>query len=90
MNNFGKNLLLWVIIGALLVVLFNMFQHPGQKGGQSTIPFSEFLSEISKGQVREVTIKGHSIEGVYSDNRSFRTYAPDDPNLVERLNKHGG
>jgi cell division protease FtsH len=88
-NNFGKNLLLWVIIGALLIVLFNMFQQPGQRSAQSTIPFSEFLAEIANGQVREVTIKGQSIEGNYSDGRSFRTYAPDDPNLVERLNKRG-
>ena len=47
------------------------------------------IKEISNGQVREVTIKGHSIEGIYSDNRTFRTYAPNDPNLVERLNKRG-
>ncbi len=89
MNNFGKNLLLWVIIGALLIVLFNMFQQPGQRTAQSTIPFSEFLAEIANGQVRDVTIKGQNIEGNYSDGRSFRTYAPDDPNLVERLNKRG-
>jgi cell division protease FtsH len=88
-NNFGKNLLLWVIIGALLIVLFNMFQQPGQRTAQSTIPFSEFLAEIANGQVRDVTIKGQNIEGNYSDGRSFRTYAPDDPNLVERLNKRG-
>ena len=89
MNNFGKNLLLWVIIGALLIVLFNMFQQPGQRSAQATIPFSEFLAEVSNGQVREVTIKGQSIEGNYSDGRSFRTYAPNDANLVERLNKRG-
>ncbi len=89
MNNFGKNLLLWVIIGTLLVILFNMFQQPGQRTGQIGIPFSEFLAEISNGQVREVTIKGHNIEGYYTDGRGFRTYAPDDPNLVERLNSRG-
>ena len=89
MNNFGKNLLLWVIIGALLIVLFNMFQQPGQRSAQATIPFSEFLAEIDNGQVREVTIKGQSIEGKFSHGDSFRTYAPDDPNLVERLNKRG-
>jgi cell division protease FtsH len=88
-NNFGKNLLLWVIIGALLVVLFNMFQQPGQRSGQATIPFSEFIAEVSNGQVKSVTIKGNHIEGVYSDERPFRTYAPNDPNMVERLNQRG-
>ena len=89
MNNFGKNLLLWVIIGALLVILFNMFQQPGQRTGQVGIPFSEFLAEISNGQVREVTIKGQNIEGYYTDGRGFRTYAPEDANLVERLSSRG-
>ncbi|MBT5050209.1 MAG: ATP-dependent metallopeptidase FtsH/Yme1/Tma family protein [Rhodospirillaceae bacterium] len=89
MNNFGKNLLLWVIIGALLVVLFNMFQQPGTRNGQSSIPFSEFIAEVANGQVKEVTIKGRNIEGIYSDSKTFRTYAPDDPNMVERLNKRG-
>jgi len=88
-NNFGKNLLLWVIIGALLVILFNMFQQPGQRTGQVGIPFSEFLAEISNGQVREVTIKGQNIEGYYTDGRGFRTYAPEDANLVERLSSRG-
>ncbi len=89
MNNFGKNLALWVIIGLLLVALFNLFQQPSDRSGQVGIPFSAFLAEIQNGQVREVTIQGHNITGVYGDGRSFKTYAPDDPNLVERLNKRG-
>ncbi|MEE2970123.1 MAG: ATP-dependent zinc metalloprotease FtsH [Pseudomonadota bacterium] len=89
MNNLGKNLALWVIIGLLLVALFNLFQQPSDRSGQVGIPFSAFLAEVQNGQVREVTIQGHNITGVYGDGRSFKTYAPDDPNLVERLNKRG-
>jgi cell division protease FtsH len=88
-SNFGKNLALWVIIGLLLVALFNLFQQPGQRGGQLGIPFSEFIAEVTNGQVREVTIKGHNIAGYYTDGRAFSTYAPDDPQLVERLSKRG-
>ena len=89
MNNLGKNLALWVIIGLLLVALFNLFQQPSDRSGQVGIPFSAFLAEVQNGQVREVAIQGHNITGVYGDGRSFKTYAPDDPNLVERLNKRG-
>ena len=46
MNNFGKNLALWVIIGLLLVALFNLFQQPSGRSGQSGIPFSEFLADV--------------------------------------------
>ncbi|NQU70359.1 MAG: ATP-dependent metallopeptidase FtsH/Yme1/Tma family protein, partial [Rhodospirillales bacterium] len=89
MNNLGKNLALWVIIGLLLVALFNLFQQPSERSGQVGIPFSAFLAEVQNGQVREVTIQGNNIAGVYGDGRSFKTYAPNDPNLVERLNKRG-
>ena len=89
MNNLGKNLALWIIIGLLLVALFNLFQQPSDRSGQVGIPFSTFINEVQNGQVREVTIQGHNISGVYGDGRSFKTYAPDDPNLVERLTKRG-
>ncbi|MBM3486382.1 MAG: ATP-dependent metallopeptidase FtsH/Yme1/Tma family protein [Alphaproteobacteria bacterium] len=89
MNNFGRNLALWVIIGLLLVALFNLFQQPGSRSGSAGIPFSDFLNEVGKGNVREVTIQGQGINGVYSDGRSFSTYSPNDPSLVERLTKQG-
>ena len=89
MSNFSKNLVLWAVILAILVLLFNLFQQPGGQQGETGIPFSDFLAEVSNGQIREVTIKGNNINGVYSDGRAFTTYAPNDPNLVERLNKRG-
>ena len=89
MNNFGKNIALWLIVGLLLVALFNLFQQPGDKSGQVGIPFSDFLAEVNNGQVRQVTIKGNNISGFYADGRGFKTYAPNDPQLVERLTKRG-
>ena len=89
MSNFGKNLALWVIIGLLLVALFNLFQQPSDRGGRSGLAFSEFLADVESGQIGEVTIKGNSIVGVRKDGRSFSTYAPNDPSLVDKLQKHG-
>ncbi len=89
MNNFGKNIALWLIVGLLLVALFNLFQQPGDKSGQVGIPFSDFLAEVNNGQVRQVTIKGNNISGLYADGRGFSTYAPNDPQLVEKLTKRG-
>ena len=50
------------------------------------IPFSEFLKNIDDGRVVQVEIKGNNIEGILSDGTVFNTYAPNDPNLVEKLN----
>ncbi len=88
MNNFGKNLALWVIIGLLLIALFNLFQGPSTRGPQTSLAFSDFLSEVQSGRVSDVLIQGDSISGHFQDGRSFTTYAPYDPNLVSRLTEH--
>jgi cell division protease FtsH len=80
---------LWVIIGLLLIAVFNLFQSPGNRGGQSRLAFSEFLTNVERNQVADVTIQGQNISGHFSDGRSFNTYAPNDPNLVDRLTKQG-
>ena len=89
MGNFGKNLALWVIIGLLLVALFNLFQQPSGRSGETATAFSEFLADVEAGQVREVTIKGNEIVGVRKDGRPFSTYAPQDPGLVQKLHSNG-
>ena len=85
MNNFGKNLALWIVIGLLLVALFNLFQTSSNRGPQSTLAFSDFLNDVNRGQVSDVTIQGNTISGHFTDSRAFSTYAPNDPGLVSRL-----
>ncbi|HEX2216658.1 MAG TPA: ATP-dependent metallopeptidase FtsH/Yme1/Tma family protein, partial [Xanthobacteraceae bacterium] len=86
MNANLRNFALWVIIVLLLLALFTLFQNPGTRTGSADIAFSQFLSDVENGRVREVTIQGPEIHGVYSDGRgTFQTYAPNDPNLVSRL-----
>ena len=89
MNNFGKNLALWVIIGLLLIALFNLFQSPSKRGPQTSLAFSDFITEVQQGRVSDVTIQGNNIAGHFADGRAFSTYAPQDPALVDRLNDHG-
>ncbi len=89
MNNFGKNLALWIVIGLLLVALFNLFQTSSSRGPQSTLAFSDFLNDVNRGQVADVTIQGNTISGHFTDSRAFSTYAPNDPSLVSRLTDKG-
>jgi len=84
-NNFGKNLVLWIIIGLLLVALFNLFQSSTSHGPQNTLPYSAFIEDVKNGQVADVTIQGNTINGTFTDKRTFSTYAPNDPNLVSQL-----
>jgi cell division protease FtsH len=88
LNNFGKNLALWVIIGLLLIALFNLFQGSSPRGNAAQIQYSEFLNMVERQQVRDVTISGPQVRGhLQPDGRNFVTYAPNDPSLVERLQK---
>ncbi|MBC8269919.1 MAG: ATP-dependent metallopeptidase FtsH/Yme1/Tma family protein [Rhodospirillaceae bacterium] len=88
--NFSRNLALWVVIGLLVFALFNLFQGSStQRGPQTTLAFSDFLVSVESGEVRDVTIKGNNISGHYRDGRNFGTYTPNDPTLIEKLNKKG-
>jgi len=88
-NNF-KNFALWIIIGLLLMALFNVFQSSGEPGTSSEISYSTLLSEVDAGNVQQVIITGDRITGKYSDGRPFQSYAPPaDPTLVPHLNEKG-
>jgi len=89
MSNFGRNLALWVIIALLLVVLFNLFQ-PGVTHTSATqMAYSDFLTEVNTGHVRDVVIQGRTVSGQLNDGRTFQTYTPEDPALVGRLTDKG-
>ena len=89
MKNFSKNIALWLIIGLLLIALFNLFQGTSQKRSSSLISFSDFMAASDAGNISEVNIRGNDIEGYFSDGRSFKTYSPNYPNLVDNLNDKG-
>ena len=85
-----KNLIMWVIIVLLSVGLFNMFQDPNKvNANKSTLPFSNFLNEVDAGRVVEVKIQGNNISGVLADGKTFSTYSPNYPELVDKLSSKG-
>ncbi|RLB71331.1 MAG: cell division protein FtsH [Deltaproteobacteria bacterium] len=86
MKPFYKNLALWLVISLIMIMVFNVFNNP--KTSQHDIIFSDFIELVNSGQIQEVTIQGHNISGHYGAN-TFKTYAPDDPNLIELLRSKG-
>jgi cell division protease FtsH len=78
-----KNLALWLVISLLMVLLFNFFNRA--PGGSEVLPYSEFLSAVDRGQVNSVTIQGKEIHGKAADGSFYRTYAPEDPELIRQL-----
>ena len=84
-----KNLMMWGIIVLLVLGLFNLFQSPDRTTAKKDLPFSTFITEVEKGNITSVDIKGNQIEGNFSNGAKFKTYSPNYPNLVERLTEKG-
>src|SRR5471032_1797611 len=89
MNANLRNFALWVIIVLLLLALFTLFQNPGTRTTAQDISFSQLLSEVDQGRVRDVLIQGPEIHGTFANGTAFQTYAPNDPNLVQKLYAKG-
>jgi len=84
LNQFYKNLALWLVIGIVLIALFNMFNQP--LNPQSEVVFSDFMDKVEEGQINEVVISGDNISGKYMDGQAFQTTAPPkDPDLIKSL-----
>ena len=87
MNQFYKNLALWLVISLVMILLFNMMTQKDRE--QKPITYTAFLEAVAEGKVREVTVQGSNVEGKYNDDVLFKTYAPDDPNLISELRERG-
>jgi cell division protease FtsH len=83
MNQFSRSIALWLVLGLMFLLLFNIFSR--QQPREPEIIFSDFLNQVEKGQVRTVTIQGNLIKGETTANEHFKTYAPYDPDIVKTL-----
>ncbi|GAB4177460.1 MAG: ATP-dependent zinc metalloprotease FtsH [Geothermobacteraceae bacterium] len=87
MNQFYKNLALWLVISLVMILLFNMMTQREQ--AQKPISYTAFLEAVDDGRVKEVTIQGLNLQGRFEDDRPFKTYIPDDPDLIKTLRAKG-
>ena len=86
MNKFLKNIGIWIVIGLVMLMLFNLVGP--KESNERKISFSEFIAQIESGSLIEVTISGNQIRGVNDSNGSFQTQAPNYPALFEILDRH--
>ena len=83
------NAALWLVLGLLLSALFNLFEGPATRGPQQPLAVSDLIDQIENSQELEVAIARQEIEGPFRDGREFKTSAPEDPILIERLRANG-
>ena len=78
-----KHIALGLVLALVVFVIFSVFSKQYRR--EPEIIFSEFMAGVERGDVREVVIQGHHIQGKYKNGEQFRTFAPDDPELVKSL-----
>ncbi|MEE8547727.1 MAG: ATP-dependent zinc metalloprotease FtsH [bacterium] len=87
MNNFYRHLSLWVVIGLVMILLYNLFSVRPQVVEE--LVYSDFIARVEEGSVDEVLLKGKKITGKFTDGIQFNLYSADDPELVAFLREKG-
>jgi len=87
LNNMFKNLAVWLVIGLVLMTVFNQFNN--RQVAQSSMEYSQFIEEVGKGTIAKVVIEGRVLKATTTDGRKLTSYAPPDLWMVSDLLKHG-
>ena len=84
MNDMVKNLVLWLVIAAVLLMVFNNFNAQSKT---QQMDYSQFIELVQGGQVKQVVIDGLSFDIETIDGRRYSTIRPmvEDPRLMDDL-----
>jgi cell division protease FtsH len=87
LNNMFKNLAIWMVIGLVLMTVFNQFST--RQVAQNSIEYSQFLDEVKQGHITKVLIEGRTLKGTTTEGKRITSYAPPDLWMVSDLLKNG-
>ena len=87
MNNMFKNLAVWLVIGLVLMTVFNQFNT--RQVAQGSIEYSQFLDEVKQGHINKVVIEGRTLKATTTEGKRITSYAPPDLWMVSDLLKNG-
>jgi cell division protease FtsH len=83
LNQFYKNIALWLVISLMMILLFNLFNKP--KAVQEKLSYTDFITAVDAGKVASVIIQGNDVGGKFTDGKDFKTYKPADALLSQKL-----
>ena len=88
MNNMARNLIIWMVIGVVMLAIFNMFQDNSNTSRSSQVAYSDFVAQVEAGDMREVTIEGNNLYGVTQNNIPVASYMPEGTDVVALLREN--
>ena len=93
MNNrlspFYKNIALWLLISLVMIFLFNYFNTAEHARSKASLSYSQFLELVKSDKVKSVVLQGEEINGEQKEGQPFKSYAPQDPDLIKLLQRKG-
>ncbi len=89
MNNLLKNLAIWMVIGIVLMTVFNQFSV--RQAAPNTMEYSQFLEEAKAGRIKKATIDGRLVRATTQEDRQINVYTPgvQDIWMVSDLIRYG-
>jgi cell division protease FtsH len=87
LNNLFKNLVIWLVIGLVLMTVFNQFS--SRQSAQAPMEYSQFIEEVKSGRIAKVLIEGRVLKATTNDGKKVTSYSPGDIWLVSDLLKYG-
>lgn len=89
LNNLFKNLAIWMVIGVVLMTVFNQFNT--RQTAPNTMEYSQFLEEAKAGRIAKATVDGRMLRATTQEGRSITVYTPgvQDIWMVSDLMRYG-
>jgi cell division protease FtsH len=87
LNNLFKNLVIWLVIGLVLMTVFNQFST--RQSTQPPMEYSQFIEEVKAGRIAKVLIEGRVLKATTNEGKRVTSYSPGDIWLVSDLLKYG-
>jgi cell division protease FtsH len=69
-----RSIIFWIAAGVIIIILYSLLQSPSAV--KKEINFSEFMDEVERGNINEVTIEGNQLKGKFTDGTAFKSVAP--------------
>ena len=86
-NNLFKNLVIWLVIGLVLMTVFNQFSN--RQVTQAPMEYSQFIDDVKNGRISKALIEGRIIKATTTDGKRVTVYSPGDIWMVSDLLKYG-
>jgi len=74
-NNMFSKAAIWVVIALVLFMVFKQFDSRSMASGATPIAYSDFISEVKAGHIKDATIEDRSIVATTQDGKKIKTAA---------------